>query len=93
MFDRVGGEIVLREPIEYHGDPLRGRIACYTRFGIDLSNPSAPLDSTPESNCRGRRGKMLRYLPQFHFRRAKVEPLRRRRNLVPKRSAQQERIE
>ena len=36
LFDRVGGEIVLREPIEYYGGPLRGRIACYTRFGIDL---------------------------------------------------------
>lgn len=36
LFDRRDAGIVLREPIEYHGDPLRGRIPCYTRFGIDL---------------------------------------------------------
>lgn len=36
LFSRRDDEIVLHEPIEYHGDPLRGRIPCYTRFGFDL---------------------------------------------------------
>jgi hypothetical protein len=27
---------VLKEPIEYHGDPIRGRIPCFVHFGSDL---------------------------------------------------------
>lgn len=36
LFDLVDGAPVLRSPIEYHGDPLRGNIPCYTHFGYDL---------------------------------------------------------
>lgn len=36
LFDLVDGAPVLRQPIEYHGDPLRGNIPCYTHFGYDL---------------------------------------------------------
>ncbi|MDB5105742.1 MAG: methylase involved in ubiquinone/menaquinone biosynthesis [Fibrobacteres bacterium] len=38
LFDRVDGRAVLREPVEYHGDPIRGQIPCYTHFGYDLND-------------------------------------------------------
>jgi SAM-dependent methyltransferase len=36
LFSRRNGELVLAEPIEYHGDPIRGRIPCYTHIGFDI---------------------------------------------------------
>lgn len=36
LFDMRDGKPVLREPIEYHGDPKRGQIPAFTRFGTDL---------------------------------------------------------
>lgn len=36
LFDLVNGLTVLREPIEYHGDPLRGNIPTFNHFGYDL---------------------------------------------------------
>jgi hypothetical protein len=36
LFEIRDGRLRLFEPIEYHGDPIRDRIACYTHFGYDL---------------------------------------------------------
>lgn len=36
LWDPVDGRRVLREPIEFHGDPIRGQIPCFTHFGYDL---------------------------------------------------------
>jgi SAM-dependent methyltransferase len=36
LFRMVDGKPVLFEPIEYHGDPLRGQIPCFTHFGYDV---------------------------------------------------------
>ncbi len=36
LFKWVDGKPVLFEPIEYHGDPLRGQIPCFTHFGYDI---------------------------------------------------------
>jgi SAM-dependent methyltransferase len=36
LFELVEGKTVLRKPVEYHGDPIRGQIPCYTHFGYDL---------------------------------------------------------
>lgn len=36
LWEMVEGKRVLREPVEYHGDPVRGSIPCYTHFGYDL---------------------------------------------------------
>lgn len=36
LFRMEGGKTVLLEPIEYHGDPIRGQIPCFTHFGHDL---------------------------------------------------------
>jgi SAM-dependent methyltransferase len=38
LFDVVDGERVLREPIEYHGDLVRGRVATFYHFGWDLTD-------------------------------------------------------
>jgi SAM-dependent methyltransferase len=36
LFEWRNGEPVLFEPIEYHGDPIRGELPCFTHFGYDL---------------------------------------------------------
>jgi len=36
LFTTQEGHPVLKEPIEYHGDPRRGRIPCFAHFGFDL---------------------------------------------------------
>lgn len=36
LFSLVDGKPVLHEPIEYHGDPVRGMIPTFTHFGYDL---------------------------------------------------------
>jgi SAM-dependent methyltransferase len=36
LFEWREGRPVLFEPVEYHGDPIRGLIPCYTHFGYDL---------------------------------------------------------
>ena len=36
LFKIENGNRVLFEPIEYHGDPIRGLIPCFTHFGHDL---------------------------------------------------------
>lgn len=36
LFTRVEGRPVLHEPVEYHGDPVRGLIPTFTHFGHDL---------------------------------------------------------
>lgn len=36
LWSLADGKKVLHEPIEYHGDPLRGTIPCFTHFGYDL---------------------------------------------------------
>jgi SAM-dependent methyltransferase len=36
LFSLNHGKYELREPIEYHGDPIRGKIPAYTHFGYDL---------------------------------------------------------
>lgn len=36
LFDMRDGKPVLREPIEYHGDPKRGNIPAFTRIGYDM---------------------------------------------------------
>ena len=36
LFDLIDGEPVLQEPIEYHTDPIRGRVAVYHHFGHTL---------------------------------------------------------
>ncbi len=35
LFQWVDGSPKLTEPIEYHGDPVRGQIPCYTHIGYD----------------------------------------------------------
>jgi SAM-dependent methyltransferase len=35
LFRLVDGKPVLFEPVEYHGDPVRGLIPCYTHIGYD----------------------------------------------------------
>lgn len=35
-FDLVDGEPLLHEPVAYHTDPIRGRVAVYHRFGYGL---------------------------------------------------------
>jgi SAM-dependent methyltransferase len=35
LFRMENGKPVLFEPIEYHGDPIRGQIPCFTHFGHD----------------------------------------------------------
>ncbi len=37
-FDCISGEIILHEPIEYHGDPFRGKIPCFIDYGVDIFN-------------------------------------------------------
>lgn len=37
LFERRDGGIHLREPVEYHGDPNRGRIPCFTHIGYDFT--------------------------------------------------------
>ena len=36
LFEMKEGKPVLHEPIEYHGDPIRGEIPCFVHFGYDL---------------------------------------------------------
>ncbi len=36
LFEWRDGKPALLEPIEYHGDPVRGMIPCFTYFGYDL---------------------------------------------------------
>ena len=36
LFRMENGKRILIEPIEYHGDPIRGQIPCYTHFGYDI---------------------------------------------------------
>jgi SAM-dependent methyltransferase len=36
LFTLDNGAYQLREPIEYHGDPIRGTIPCFVHFGYDL---------------------------------------------------------
>ena len=36
LFEYKDGVISLFQPIEYHGDPIRGEIPCFTHFGYDL---------------------------------------------------------
>lgn len=36
LFEVKNGKRVLFETVEYHGDPVRGLIPCYTRFGYDV---------------------------------------------------------
>ncbi len=35
LFKVENGKTVLFEPVEYHGDPIRGSIPCFTHFGYD----------------------------------------------------------
>lgn len=36
LFELQNGKRVLFKPIEYHGDPIRGMIPCFTYFGDDM---------------------------------------------------------
>lgn len=36
LFDRVGEEIRLHEPVRFHADPIAGRVPVYHRFGYTL---------------------------------------------------------
>ena len=36
LFERKDGKHVLKEPIEFHGDPIRGAIPAYTHLGYDI---------------------------------------------------------
>ena len=36
LFTREDGRIKLFEPIEYHGDPVRGNIPCFAHIGYDI---------------------------------------------------------
>jgi SAM-dependent methyltransferase len=36
LFEMKEGKLILQEPIEYHGDPIRGDIPCFVHFGYDL---------------------------------------------------------
>lgn len=36
LYEMKDGKPVLLEPIEYHGDPVRGEIPCFVHFGYDL---------------------------------------------------------
>jgi SAM-dependent methyltransferase len=36
LFEMRDGKPILSEPIEYHGDPIRGNIPCFVHFGYDL---------------------------------------------------------
>jgi SAM-dependent methyltransferase len=36
LFEMDNGKRRLHEPVEYHGDPVRGTIPCFTHFGYDL---------------------------------------------------------
>ena len=36
LFEIKDGKVVLNEPIEYHGDPIRGVIPCFHYLGYDL---------------------------------------------------------
>jgi SAM-dependent methyltransferase len=47
LFDVEGEEIILKKPIEWHGDPVRGAIAAYWRFGWDLANTLAEAGFEP----------------------------------------------
>lgn len=35
-FKEINNEIILTEPIEYHGEPFRGKLPCYVDYGIDI---------------------------------------------------------
>jgi SAM-dependent methyltransferase len=43
LFRRIDGKVVLDEPVEYHGDPIRGRIPAFMHFGFDLPDILAEM--------------------------------------------------